>query len=107
MPTPSVFIPNSTVHASKLESWGRVVPIFKSYIYPDETDNMFAYAEKAYEALQGFNPADDFIGLTGDPGLCSLIVAIVVRSQMPKFNVLKYDQKLNAFYKLTIDTRTR
>lgn len=101
---PLVFIPNDThVEYTNIHKWGTVVPIFKTHIYPDKTDEIVKFSARAKIVLRDFRSDVDMLALVGDPALGVLAAMTLVSLDKRRVTVLKWDKHHGAYYPATFE----
>ena len=82
----------------KAERFGELVPLIERDVFPDDAQERVLVIRNIMKTkLQNFNPAKDFLLLTGDPVAISIAV-LVLSCFTLNFSCLKYDREGRDYY---------
>lgn len=84
------------------KQYGELVPLMQRDAFPDNADERIGQMREIMKAILGnFNPAKDYVLLTGDPlaiAMCILTLSLSVLT----IPCLKWDRDEQAYYPVTI-----
>lgn len=89
---------------SKAKKYGELVPMIEESIFPNSDQQQICNVVDTIKTkLKDFNPANDYILLTGDP--LSILITALVLSGMGIFYVicLKWDRELKDYYRVIVN----
>lgn len=103
----TVYIPNRSKHDLDLiNKYGAPVLVFTKNLFPDNIDaDIKEETQRAATVLVNFDPARDYLCLTGSPLFISICIQILVQLDKCPIRLLRYDHIEDGYYPVTLPTR--
>jgi hypothetical protein len=91
---------------SSAQTYGTLVPVFTKSVYPDTVSERLMSTLRALRAsMSKYDPEVDYLLLSGDHFLCSLMVAVLPVTGKMHMKILKFDGRSKVYFPINLDFR--